>query len=268
MGTFEAAVSVAVPTTRAPERTTLSMARGDDRQRSPFGLPLAFAAERRYVGQTQMKKRHLANAPGPFYVEAGCCTFCGVPAYNAPGLFGEDDDSCFVKQQPRSPREVDRMLLAMIQAELGCIRYAGADVEIGRRLIEQGEGAVADHPPLEHIERIVRDHVGLRLSKATPRAVADSFVSHLRRLPMPERYKVELVAEDADRCDLRIAWFEDRFHTISFIRTSAAEFDWLVVGLPFFVAEWLDQEEPTATAVFFDAQDWSGPRVQGRPLPW
>jgi hypothetical protein len=91
-------------------------------------------------------KRHRLNVVGPFYVEDGCCTRCGVPDATAPELFGEVDDSCFVKLQPQTASEVDRMLRAMITSEVGCIRYAGVDAAVIRRLAESGEGALADVP--------------------------------------------------------------------------------------------------------------------------
>jgi hypothetical protein len=62
----------------------------------------------------------------------------------APELFGEADDSSFVKRQPQTASEVDRVLRAMITADLGCIRYGGVDDTIIRHLIEAGEGALAD----------------------------------------------------------------------------------------------------------------------------
>ena len=71
--------------------------------------------------------RHHLNVAGPFYVEDGCCTRCGVPDVTAPELFGEADYTCFVKRQPETTDEVDRMVRAMITSEVGCIRYGGVD---------------------------------------------------------------------------------------------------------------------------------------------
>ena len=107
-------------------------------------------------------KRHRLNVVGSFYVEDACCTSCGVPDVTAPELFGEADDSCFVKRQPQTPSEVDRMLRAMITSELGCIRYAGVDPAIIRRLAESGEGVLSDVTPPADIVPAKRDHVGLR----------------------------------------------------------------------------------------------------------
>src|SRR4051812_35608118 len=107
-------------------------------------------------------ERHRLNVVGAFYVEDGGCTRCGVPDLMAPELFGEVDYSCFVKRRPQTPSEIDRMLRAMITSELGCIRYAGVDPTIVRRLAESGEGALSDVPPPPDIVPAKRDHVGLR----------------------------------------------------------------------------------------------------------
>ncbi len=90
---------------------------------------------------------HPFNAPGDYYVEDGCCEMCEVPFSYAPELFGAclgpgGDAHCFVKRQPKSGAEEDRMILAILHAEDGCIRYRGRDREVQRRLVEAGEGQV------------------------------------------------------------------------------------------------------------------------------
>src|SRR4051812_5679723 len=175
-------------------------------------------------------QRHPRNTLGPFYVEAGCCTACGVPEATAPDLFGWDSDlHCFVKRQPAGPHEVDRMLLTMIRSEMGCIRYSGEDTRIIRRLAEQGEGELSDVAPDSEIVRIHRDHVALRGLEmtATAETLMDDFIGHLRRQPVPERFKCTVLERSADRCDLRVSWFEDKFHPINFARSTAPTFDWL-----------------------------------------
>jgi hypothetical protein len=213
--------------------------------------------------------RHPKNAPGPFYVAADCCTFCGVPQATAPSLFDEDDDSCFVTRQPATPAEVDRMLLTMMRAELSCIRYAGTNGDIVRRLAEQGGGALADVPAQRPVRPVLRDHAALRRLKieADPKSLMQAFVAHLGRQPMPERYRFEINDRGPDRCDLRVAWVEDNFHVVSFQRATAPEFDWLIVGLPFLIADWL-ADDAIAGSVFFERSDWFGDRVAGTNVPW
>ena len=98
-----------------------------------------------------MRKRIPANVPGDFYVESECCTLCGVPFVTAPSLFGQIPHAdgygeCYVKKQPTSPSELDAMIETIAAAELRCIRYAGSDLTIRRRLADIGEGDVCDQP--------------------------------------------------------------------------------------------------------------------------
>jgi len=213
-------------------------------------------------------ERHRLNVQGPFYVEDGCCTRCGVPDVTAPELFGEVDDSCFVKRQPQTPSEVDRMLRAMITSEVGCIRYAGVDQAVIRRLAESGEGALADVPPSADIVPTKRDHVGLRANpELTPRALADAFVAHLRAQPMPERFRTEVVQTSVDRCELAVAWTEHQVHPITFQRSSVPGYQWLIVGLQYFVYDWLS-DGALGQAVFFHAHDWRSSRSDGSTVAW
>lgn len=101
---------------------------------------------------------HPSNVQGDFYVEDGCCTMCGVPFGEAPELFGvavdypgvapgTTYDHCFVKQQPSTPEQLDKMISVICCAELACIRYRGNDRLIQLRIINEGEGQVCDSLP-------------------------------------------------------------------------------------------------------------------------
>jgi hypothetical protein len=109
---------------------------------------------------TERTPYHL-NVIGPFYVEDGCCTTCDVPIDNAPELFEYDENQCYVKQQPRTREELDRMLLVMRSQELGCIRYRDNDPEILGRLTDLGAATSCD-----------------RISAAPPPAVPDEVTFH------------------------------------------------------------------------------------------
>ena len=78
-----------------------------------------------------MRKRHLLNVVGPFYVEDGCCTACGVPQAEAPGFLTDLDElaggHCYVKRQPQTEEQLDAAVQAMVVAEFECIRYGGDD---------------------------------------------------------------------------------------------------------------------------------------------
>jgi hypothetical protein len=97
-------------------------------------------------------KPHPSNVPGDYFVEDGCCMMCEVPSRAAPDLFAVSLDPtgcphCFVKKQPETADEQDRMFLAIRRAEAGCIRYRGCERAVQERLVEAGEGtACVDLP--------------------------------------------------------------------------------------------------------------------------
>jgi hypothetical protein len=216
------------------------------------------------------RERHPRSVLGPFYVEAGCCVACGIPEATAPELFSRDSEShCFVKRQPANEHEVDRMLLTMIRSEVGCIRYAGTDERVTRRLAEQGERILSDIPPPPDAVRIHLDHVALRNlpQAANADGLMDAFIAYLQRQPMPERYRFDVRLRSHELCELKVAWFKENFHPITFQRLSDREFDGLIIGLEYQVYEWL-AEERLGTPTFFENTDWHGSRSSGRSLPW
>jgi len=93
---------------------------------------------------TRQKDTHPRNVPGPFYVVNGCCTTCGVPEM-APGIFEfAPEGHCYVKGQPSTSEGVELALRVIRTQELGCIRYAGSDPAILRRLAEADEAEQCD----------------------------------------------------------------------------------------------------------------------------
>lgn len=87
---------------------------------------------------------HPANVPGPFYVEDGCCISCGVWEEVAPDLLSWLDDTddkyshCFVKRQPETDAEFERMMDAMMVGEADCIRVHACKSEWLTRLRNEG----------------------------------------------------------------------------------------------------------------------------------
>jgi hypothetical protein len=73
---------------------------------------------------------HPKNAPGNFYVAAGCCTLCGIPKKLAPDLFSDDNQACWVARQPATPGDVKKMLRVMDSQDRFCVRYRGGDPSI------------------------------------------------------------------------------------------------------------------------------------------
>lgn len=82
-------------------------------------------------------KSDVESATGDFYVQAQCCTSCGVPQAVAPDLVGWTNDAypqCYWIKQPQTSDELDRAIKLIHSQELGCHRYSGTDQAILRRL--------------------------------------------------------------------------------------------------------------------------------------
>ncbi len=219
-------------------------------------------------GKMKLRKS-LPIAPGPFYVDSDCCTACGVPDTLAPDLFGtDDDDGCVVKKQPTNAIEVDRMLLTMISAEFGCIRYAGANPEIRRRLAEQGEPSLCDIPLDEPIAPLNFDHAGVKVANFP--CTLDALIADFKMFLFKHRtnYRFRCNSRTSVQCVLGISWYEDQFHSVLIRQSEAPKFDWLVVGLPFLVYDWLTAQPSRFYHAFYTAADWNGARADCRLVPW
>ena len=85
---------------------------------------------------------HPKNAPGPFYVENGCCIACEAPYNEARDLMAEDGDEefyhCYFKKQPTTPEETERAIQACRVSCVDAVRYRGNDPAILNRFIELG----------------------------------------------------------------------------------------------------------------------------------
>lgn len=112
---------------------------------------------------------HPANVPGPFYVEDGCCLFCGVWETVAPTLFGwheEEEEGakahCYVARQPETEAEFRQMMEAMKVNEVNCIRARGLRAEWARELRRNRLGRQIDDPPPERPPSLLRRLLGPR----------------------------------------------------------------------------------------------------------
>jgi hypothetical protein len=121
-------------------------------------------------------KPHRSNVPGDYFVEDACCMMCEVPLTAAPDLFGVSLDPtgcphCFVKKQPETADEHDRMFLAIRRAEAGCIRYRGRGRATQQRLVEAGEGPACVDLPAELQRRSDEVIAALEQQRRWPRAL-------------------------------------------------------------------------------------------------
>ena len=91
-----------------------------------------------------MRARYPLNVVGDFYVESDCCTQCGVPHFEAPGLLAEPSDEvphCYVIRQPQNLEQLDETIRAMCVAEFDCIRYGGRDTVVLLRIVDKGRAS-------------------------------------------------------------------------------------------------------------------------------
>ena len=160
------------------------------------------------------RKRYALNVVGPFYVEDGCCTACGVPQSIAPALFTENEhEHCYVRRQPGDEAETDAMLRVIATQELGCIRYGGSDPTILRRLVEGGEGDQCDEPAPRGVAPIRRDHVRFTVERRKTPWTASEILE--RMVAFNARWRTTSLHEaSAAVASVSVSWFEDNYHRI------------------------------------------------------
>ncbi len=88
--------------------------------------------------------RHTASSE--MYVDAQCCSSCGIPWSVAPDLFEERNQACFVRRQPRTVPELRRALRVFMTQDLGCVRYRGNDRRVVSLLTKVGCRTHCDEP--------------------------------------------------------------------------------------------------------------------------
>lgn len=201
---------------------------------------------------TTNRTRYRLNVVGPFYVEDGCCTMCGVPDSIAPELFGGSEHGCFVKKQPQTPGEFDAMMLVMASQELGCVRYAGSDDALLRRLAENGEGSLCDEALPRGAVEVCRNHVVFTAKPAdepwTPRRLLE------RLAVFATRWRATAITDDGTTATFSMSWYKDNYHRFEAL-ASKRPGEWLIrhhgpMGLGFTVHDWLTQDW------FFESIRW------------
>jgi hypothetical protein len=148
-----------------------------------------------------------------FYIEAECCLSCGVPESVAPELFGMGEHACFLRRQPVSHPETDKMLRAMRQSEVDCIRYRGSDHALLKRLGEADLAYLADDERVHEFSALRRDRVTFSLPVSrqdTPAVVADMFRDFLGR---NDRYTVRRAVL---RRRVSFSWYERNYNSVVF----------------------------------------------------
>jgi len=96
--------------------------------------------------------RHPLNVPGPFYIEEGQCVNCHGPGELAAELIGwfeEPKDMrgyshCYIKKQPESPADMERMIQAIQASCCSGLRYCGDDPAVLALLAKAGLASRCD----------------------------------------------------------------------------------------------------------------------------
>ena len=227
------------------------------------------------------RKPHPKNAPGPFYIENGCCMMCMAPHVQAPTLMGFDDSDghCFVQKQPQTDEEIYRAIRAVRSAELQCLRYRGHDPDILRRLIEIGEGEACDHPLPTASVAILRNHVTFATTVA---GEAWHVATVLKEYILSQnseyvRFQVTHLKHHGEVVAFAYSWFEDHYYTINVQRGEPLTSRWLVhhspiwevgsVGVSLMIDDWLRSDPRFSDFRWYDSQAWdrAGDDWQERP---
>jgi hypothetical protein len=231
---------------------------------------------------SEPNRPHPSNAPGPFYVVDGCCTGCDVPFVEAPGLFAYDGTNhCFVKRQPATKEDLNRMLRAMWAAELQCLRYRGEDFEILRRLGELGEPHLSDVPPPASVRPVFRNHVtfySAQVEATTPRDLAVAFQEYLRSLNRHWlSYEFKPIVEEGATAAFSFSWYQSNFHPIEFSTVLMPHCRWLVRhspnekagsrGVSNHVDDWLKSDSRFCQIRWYSEEQWNGPK-DWQETPW
>ena len=227
---------------------------------------------------------HPMNSSGPFYVVDGCCTACDIPFAEAPGLFEYDSKNhCFVKCQPATKEELNRMMRAAWAAELHCIRYRGRDPEVLRRFGEFGEPQLCDVAPLASVHPVFRNHATFDTTfpqgeSITPQELALAFQEYLRSLNRHWlSYEFTPIEVEGVTAAFSFSWYQRNFHAIEFRAVNLPECRWLVRHSPSElvgsravsnqVDDWLKHDAKFCKVRWYTAEKWNGSK-EWQETPW
>jgi hypothetical protein len=227
---------------------------------------------------------HPMNVPGPFYVVHGCCTACDVPFAEAPGLFAYDGKNhCFVKRQPGTKEELNRMMRAAWAAELQCIRYRGQEAEVLRRFGELGDPHLCDVAPPASIQPVFRNYVTFDAASSdgepiTPRDLALAFQEYLRSLNRHWlTYEYTPIVADEATAEFSFSWYQSNFHPIEFCVMRVPDCRWLIRhslvekagsrGVSNDVDDWLKSDPRFCKVRWYTQEQWNGSR-NWQETPW
>ncbi len=220
------------------------------------------------------EKPHKDNVPGPFYVCDGCCTACDVPFDLTPEMFAYDSDNhCYVKRQPNTENELDRMIRTVLSSELECIRYRGDDKNVLRRLAESGYSHLSDEP-VSGIAQLLRnygtfDAVNVVDRFLSTQDLAKSFQDHFQAQQNEYlSYKFRSLFSDGLKTSFEYAWYKDNFHPVEISFLGLPNSQWLVItDTPFQFYDWLVAENRFCDIRWYTANQWKESK-EWQGTPW
>ena len=230
---------------------------------------------------TRERIPHAKNAPGPFYVENGCCMMCMVPHVEAPTLMGFDDrdEHCFIRQQPQTDEEIYRAIRAVSSSEVQCLRYRGQDPDILRRLVEIGERDACDHPTPTSTP-ILRNHVTFAATfadEAWPVAAAlREYI--LNQNSEYEKFQVTPPKHNGKVVTFAYSWFEDHYYAVNVEREEPLTGRWLVhhspiwkagsVAVSLMIDDWLRSDTRFSDFRWYTSEAWPQARDDWQERPY
>ncbi len=232
--------------------------------------------------------REAKDAPGPFYTEYGCCTACMAPHAEAPEMMGFDEEEghCYIRQQPQSTVATYRAIRALWSSEFGCLRYAGGNPAILRRLGETGLADLCDQAiPLE-VRPLLRNHVTFSVGGAGPIAgeilqpeivqVAGAFSTHIQHKRVRFRYTVTPLQVEHTMVTFALSWGYEA-HEMTITAGEASTNRLLISHSPtskdgsqavsLILDDWL-RSDPRFTAIrWYTAQAWHNTEADWQETP-
>jgi hypothetical protein len=228
---------------------------------------------------SENSRPHPKNVPGPFYVADGCCLACGIPEGEAPDLFTFEANHCYVKKQPCTDAEINRMLQAIWGSEMGCIRYRGNDPAMFERFGAMGELELCDFAPSTGVPVILRNHVAfvsIDGRAITPKEVVEDFRSYWIR-QKTNKFRGPWRTLLSRRMWFEFAWYEHRYHGVCvsnvdrdrrrIIMSHSPKETLASRGISSALNAWLAQSSRFGRQQWYTAKEWAQ-RIDGSPAPW
>lgn len=178
-------------------------------------------------------------------------------------MFAYDDQNhCYVKRQPQSPDDLNRMLRAVHRSEVKCIRYRGVDKDVLRRMAEGDMGDLSD-TAVPSIKPVSRDHVTFDAVDPDDKLLLDiDLANEFRRYLRAQendyvKYRFTPNLSDGEKTFFSFTWYEDNFHRVEFSFIGETKRRWLIVSsVSLTIHEWLAAEDRFCNFRWYTEEQW------------